>query len=181
MSQSGHPVPYFQSGSPLTDEYLASNTFLNGTQYPYPGMKGAVCQFQIGGPGNWNLGVFQLVKAASGVTPALGDVLYWSDRTIFEVTNVVTGGQLAGISPALMTAAASAFWMVLEGDVPVHILDSPTNTTASGTFAVPSSTTGRADSITSAPTVAQYPLIGRALGAESPTHFAKVRVNIPRI
>ncbi len=116
MSQKMHPVPYFQSGSPLTDEYLASHTFLNGSIYPYPGMVGQTVEFQMGTPGAWNLGEFQLVKAASGVTPALGDLLYWSDRTIFEVTTAVTSEIVAGFAPVLMTAAASAFWMVLIGD-----------------------------------------------------------------
>lgn len=178
MSQARHPAPYFQSGSPLTDEYLASYTFLNGTHFPYPGMKGQIAEFQAGSPGNWNLLTVQLVVAASAITPALGDLLYWSDKTIFEVTTTVTGQQIAGFAPVLMTAAASGFWMILAGDATVHVLDSPTNAAAAGTFCIASSTAGRTNAVTAAATIAQAPVLGRHLAAEFASHYARCRVNV---
>lgn len=178
MSQAGHPAPYFQSGSPLTDEYLASYTFLNGTKLPYPGMLGQISEFQAGTPGAWNLLTVQLVKAATSITPALGDLLYWSDKTIWEVTTTVTGQQIAGFAPVLMAGAASYFWAILKGDCTVHVLDSPTNAAAAGTFCIASSTSGRTNAVTAAATIAQAPVLGRHLAAEFASHYARARVNV---
>lgn len=179
MSLSAHPIPYFQSGSPVTDEYLAANTFLNGSHLPYPGMLGQIVEFDQGTPGARNICRFQLVKAASGITPAEGAVLYWSDKTIYEVTTTVTGQQLAGISPALMTAAASNFWMIKKGDDKVLLIASPTAAAASGTQVWPSSTAGKADvPAAAAATQAGGPMIGVALGAAS-SSLVNTRINIP--
>lgn len=177
MSLNVHPAPYFVTGSPITDEYLASYTFPNGTSLPYPGMLGQVVQFDQGTTTK-NICVFQLVKAASAITPAEGAVLYWSDKTIFEVTTTVTGQQLAGIAPKLMAAAASYFWMIKKGDDKVLLKGSPTATAAAGTQVIPSSTAGSADTITAAATTGNFPVIGVALGAAT-SNLVNTRINIP--
>lgn len=185
MPLNTQPVGYFQSGNPETDEYLASYTFSNLNQLPYPGMLGQVCQYDQGSPGARNICAYQLVLAAAGVTPAKGDVLYWSDKSAYTVTNVATnGGELAGVTPAGsggtgMTAAASGFWMIKKGDRPVHFLASPTSAPdATGKPVVGSSTTGRADCLALDEAQGAFPLIGTSLGATS-SDLASTRVNIP--
>lgn len=182
MSLYRHPGAYFQSGSPMTDEYLASYTFLNGTQFPYPGMKGQITEFDIGTGGARNIITVQLVKAASGVTPAKGALLYFtaSGKGIYEVTTTYAAGSLAGVCPVLMTAAASAFWMIKKGDVPVLLVDAPTVAAAAGTAIVTSSTAGKGDSLANSPTQGAYQLVGVCMSTQDgTTKLATVRVNVP--
>lgn len=178
MSLARSPIAYFSTGSPVTDEYPTTYTYGNGTNLPYPGMLGMIVEFDQGTPGARNICQFQLVKAASAITPAEGDVLYWSAKTTFTVTTAVTANSLAGIAPALMAAAASYFWMVIKGDDNVHLVNSPTNTPAAGTFVIPTATAGRADTITAAATYAGFPQIGIALGAAA-SSLVNTRINIP--
>jgi len=177
------PVPYFQSGTPAGDEYLAANTFLNGTIYPYPGMLGMIAQFDIGTSGGHNIVTYQLVKAVTSITPILGGVLYWSDKTVYSVTDVATAtGQLAGISPRLNAAAASAFWMILEGDVSVRLIDSPTSTpdTTGKPVVGVTATAAKADVLTLA-TAPQPFYIGRCLSTQDgTTKLATCRVSLLR-
>lgn len=174
------PIPYFVSGNPETEEYLASYTFLNGSQLPYPGMLGMRADFDQGSVGARNICSYQLVKAAAGITPGLSHVLYWANKGAYTVTNVATnGGILAGVCPVLMTAAASGFWMIKKGDRNVLFLASPTATPdATGKPVVGSSTTGRADCLAVAETQGAFPLIGVTLGAPA-SNIASVRINIP--
>lgn len=178
MGLHEQPVGYFQSGSPVTDEYLASYTFLNGTQLPYPGMKGMICEFDQGTSDARNICQFQLVIAGAGITPAEGAVLYWLDKAAYTVTTVVAAGNLAGIAPALMTAAASAFWMIKKGDDKVLFIAAPTVVVAAGLPVVASATAGKADALANVPAQAAFPLIGVALGATA-ADLATVRINIP--
>lgn len=180
MSLFHTDAPWFTSGSPMTEEYLASNTYFNGSQLPYPGMLGRITEFDVGTIGVPNLCRFQLVKAASGVTPAAGAVLYWASKAAFTVTTVATSGNLAGICPVLMTAAASGFWMIKHGDRNVLFVDSPTVTVAAGLPVVASDTDAKADALGNTEGQGTFPLIGVALGAQDgTTKLANVRINIP--
>lgn len=165
-------VPFFLSGTPAGDEL---------TTLLYPGMLGMTTEVNIGTAAAPNIAVVQLVLAAAGITPLLGGVCIWSDKTVWTITDVVTNrGLQAGISSRLNAAAAKYFWMYKQGDVSVRFIDSPTSAPATtGNPAVVSTTTAKADALA----LTTAPLSGWlgncTSAADGTTHLGTVRLNIP--
>ncbi len=163
--------PYFATGDPETEEMT--------TLYA-PGMLGCCAQFARGGIGGpQNVCTYQLVKMAA-VVGAIGNVLTWSDKSAWTVTNATAAnGNLAGILEKI-TAASSYVWIVKKGDRPVLFVAAPTAApSALGLPVVQSDgTAGKADCLAKAETQAAFPLIGTSLGA-TVADLASVRINIP--
>src|SRR5213078_181096 len=118
MSPAGRLIqsPYFATGNPETEEYTALPA--TGSTLPPRGHLGQVADFDQGGiAGPVNLCRYQLVKCASGITPVVGNVMYWSDKTISEVTTTRTNrGTPAGICRIAAAAAAEYIWILKKGD-----------------------------------------------------------------
>lgn len=166
--------PFFQTGNPETED--------NTTLYA-PGMLGCTTEFDQGGrAGPVNLCVYQLVKCASGVTPAVGSLLYWSDRSAVEVTTTATAtGALAGVSRIVPGGAARYIWILKKGSREVLLIDSPTSTpdTAGKPVVGVTATAGKGDVLALA-TAPQPVLVGRCIGAQDGTSKrALCLVNIP--
>lgn len=163
--------PYFATGDPETEEMT--------TLYA-PGMLGCAAQFDRGGAaGPPNICVYQLVKMAA-VVGAIGNVLTWSDKGAWTVTNAATNGNLAGVLEKV-TAASSYVWIVKKGDRPVLFVDAPTAATSTaGLPAVADSgTAGKANCLARANAAGPFPYIGTTLGAQDGTSkLASVRINV---
>jgi hypothetical protein len=115
---------------------------------------------------------YQIVRTDStmAATPAEGDVMWWSDRPNYVVTNSPTGrqGQVAGVfqNNHLSYPVPPGYYTCIQigGPGKVRFVVPPTSAPdATGKFVVPSSTAGRAD-ILAAGTAATYPQIGRTAG-----------------
>lgn len=164
--------PYFATGDPETEEMT--------TLYA-PGMLGCCAQFDRGGiSGPQNVCTYQLVQMAA-VVGAIGNVLTWSNKGTFTVTNAAsnTNGNLAGILEKV-TAASAYVWIVKKGDRPVLFVAAPTVAPSALGLPVVASdaTAGKADCLAKAEAQPAFPLIGTSLGATA-ADLASVRINIP--
>jgi hypothetical protein len=175
MPQAGWiQSPYFASGNPETEEFT--------TLYA-PGMLGLRAEFDQGTPGVApNRCVYQLVKCASGITPVVGNVMYWSTKNIAAVTTTATNtGNLAGIARIAAAAAAEYIWICKKGDREVLFIDAPTSApdgTGKPVVGV-TATAGKADSLALATAPAPWPIIGATLAAQDgTTKRASTRINI---
>ncbi len=107
--------------------------------------------------------------------------MYWSDKTINEVTTAKTNrGAVAGICRIAAAAAAEYIWILKKGDRGVLFQAAPTSAPdTTGKPVVASSTTdGTANCLATSETQAAFPLIGVAISAAAAS-IATVRVNIP--
>lgn len=171
MAQNQNPVPYFLTGNPETEESLALYA---------AGLLGTYAEYNQGTAVAPNICRYQLVKCDAGITPAVGNVLYWVSRAAFTVTTVRTNrGNVAGIARIAGTIVASYIWMLKRGDRTVRYQGAPTVAPdATGLTVVPSAgTDGVADAVAIA-TAAPGPIIGTTLGAAA-ANLALTRVNIP--
>lgn len=157
----------FLTGDPETEELTT----------PYAG--GELGNFAEFDRGSGNICRYRLVKAAAGITPVAGQVLYWNNKAIYEVTTAnAKRAQLAGICVQAKVGAAKYFWALVRGDRNVLFIGGVTSAPdASGKPVVGSGTDGQADclALATAPTI---PLIGATLGTVS-SNLALVRVNVP--
>jgi hypothetical protein len=164
--QGAVPVPYFGTGDPESEVY---------TTLPYPGMLGSICEFTRASN---NICRYQLVKVAAGITTAVGNVMYWSDKSAFTVTTSRTNrGLVAGIARIVATAG-QYIWIVKKGDRQVVHEGAPTvAAAATGLPVIPGATTdGAADTV--ALTTAPAPVcIGHCLSTVS-GGLINVRINI---
>lgn len=167
--------PYFASGDPETEEYTALPA--TGSTLPPLGSLGCVADFTRSG---WNTCRYQLVKCGAGITPVVGSVLYWLDKSAFTVTTVRSATGLAGIGRIAAAAAAEYIWILKKGRRTVLFQVAPTS--APDTTAKPvvagSTTDGTADCLANSETQAAFPLIGTSAGVAA-ANLALVDVNIP--
>jgi hypothetical protein len=171
MAMNQNPIPYFQTGNPETEESLTLFA---------PGLLGSYAEYNQGTPTAPNVCRYQLVKCDAGITPAIGNVMYWVSRAAFTVTTVRTNrGNVAGIARIAGTIAASYIWILKRGDRTVKFQGAPTVAPdATGLTVVPSSgTDGVADSVAIA-TAPPGPVIGTTLAAAAAS-LALCRVNVP--
>lgn len=172
--------PYFASGNPETEEYTALPA-LNST-LPPRGSLGCVADFDQGGiAGPVNLCRYQLVKCAAGITPVVGSAMFWSDKSISEVTTDRTKrGQFAGVCRIAAAAAAEYIWILKKGDRTGLFVAAPASAPdANGKPVVPSDATdGKFDCLANSETQAAFPVVGTTLGVTA-SDLALVRWNVP--
>ena len=152
------------------------------TTLQQPGHLGKKFEYNVGTEDKPLWVTLRLVKLAA-VTAAIGEVLYWSDRDDYVVTNVADGGVIAGIVPAGTGAVAPSsggyFFMVVKGRLPVKYLDSVTIAPdTAGKLAVGSATNGRADCVTDGSAVVNL-ILGRTAGTQDTgTKLATTDINV---
>lgn len=171
MPMNEATIPYFLTGNPETEE--------SSTLYA-PGALGSFAWFDQGTSAAPNRCRYRLVKCTTGITPAVGNVMYWVSKAAFTVTTARTNrGNVAGIARIAGTIAAAYIWILVRGDRTVLFQGAPTVAPdATGLTVVPSSgTDGVADSVAIA-TAPPGPVIGVTLGAAA-SSLALCRVNIP--
>lgn len=163
---------YLQSGDPESE---------NVATLLYPGMLGGRTTIkQPGGPGAaaaeaFRFKTYQLVQTDSSmsVSPFIGAVAWWSDKTKYLVTTSPTAlgrGRIAGVFQNAITAGNYGC-IQTQGPAIVKFVDAPTAApSAAGLFVIPSATAGKADCI-AAGTATTYPALGFSaqaiLGADS--------------
>lgn len=152
--------PFYQGGDPMA---------MNESELQYPGALG-VAAWVLCNDNYWRM--MMVVQVAASLTIAAGETAYWSDPDTQTVTNVpgtLGRGRIVGIF-AVAATAGNYTAIVLKGrKTPVKYLDSPTAApSAAGLIAIPSATTGRADSL-AAGTAATYPPIGVTVGTQDGT------------
>lgn len=172
--------PYYASGNPETEEYTAIPA--TGSTLPPQGSIGCVADFDQGGAaGPVNLCRYQLVKCAAGITPALGSVMYWSNKPILEVTTVRTNrGAVAGICRIAAATSAEYIWILKKGRRTVLFQAAPTSapdTTGKPVVGSPG-TDGVADCLGNVETQGAFSLIGVTVGVAA-VNLALCDVNIP--
>lgn len=143
-----------------------------------PGMLGQMTEFNVGTDLAPLWVTYRLVKLAASITLAVGEVVYWSDRDDYVVTNVDdnAGNLVAGFIPAggaPATAPSQTFtagqycYVVVKGRRCVKGLDSLTVAADTlGKAVVPSTTTGRVDVVTASTMNA---VLGRTASAQDGT------------
>jgi hypothetical protein len=160
---------YIPNGDPRTLGSMMTSLYA-------PGDLGKRTQFNFGTAAAPIWVTMQLVKYKTGITFAVGEVLWWDDIDDKIVTNVSNGGVVAGVAPYI-AVAASYGWCYKAGNVAVKYVDAPTVApSTAGLLAVASATNGRADCIT---TITALVPIGRTLGAQDATSkLASTMLNI---
>lgn len=166
------PIPYFATGNPETEESL---TLYAG------GQLGQFCEYDQGTSAAPNRCRYRLVKCAAGITPAVGNVMYWSTKSAFTVTTDRTNrGNVAGIARIAGSIAAAYIWILVRGDRTVLFQGAPTVAPdATGLTVIPSpGTDGAANALALATAPTAGVVIGTTLGAAA-SNLALCRVNIP--
>ena len=117
---------------------------------------------------------YQIVRTDStmAATPAEGDVMWWSDKINYVVTNVAavaSRGRVAGIFQnehlTYPVTPGNYCCVQIGGPGKVRFIAGfAAAPDASGLFVIPSATSGRADTMV-AGTAATYPVIGKTAGA----------------
>jgi hypothetical protein len=148
---------------------------VNEATWPYPGMLGTRHQVkQPGPPGtpgaeDYRDKAYQLVQVDSTATtaPYRGAVAWWSDKSKYLVTTVVTTlgrGRVAGVFQNAI-GLGNYGYIQIKGPATVKFTDSVTATpTAAGLFVIPSATDGKADCL-AAGSAATYPPLGVSAGS----------------
>src|SRR3954451_3222191 len=121
MGLSDAQGAYLATGDPETEE---------NTTLLYPGELGRVIDFDRGTAGAPNRCRYQQVRCAAGITPVKGQVLYWNDKSKFEVTTAAANrAQVAGIFGTQRDASAAQkyIWIGKKGRLGVLFQGAPTS------------------------------------------------------
>lgn len=165
------PGAFFSTGDPTTS--------IESTPYA-PGMLGSSVTVKSDratpGATAGRVRTWQYVQGDSGMAtaPFLGAVMWWFDKTKYQVTTdptVLGRGNVAGIAqtPAgTAFPAGSFFWIQRQGPGTVKLINGETATpTATNALQIiPSATAGKADAM-AAGTAATYPVLGVSAAAKS--------------
>jgi len=127
---------------------------------------------------------YQYVRGDSSmsVTPFKGAVMWWADKTAYQVTTDPTKlgrGRVAGICQSA-PGAGNFFYVQTQGPGIVKFIDGVTAAPSDdGLIVVPSATAGKADAL-AAGSAATYPAIGVTAGAlQGGTSEAVVDLDVP--
>jgi hypothetical protein len=160
------------------------------SNYPYPGMIGAVFTInrpQRSVPTDPATGLekqYRLVRTDSTMTvsPYAGATAWWAERDQFRVTTSPTTlgrGRVAGVFTYAATVGNLTCIQRRGPRDDVKFIDGPAaDPTAAGLIVIPSATAAKADCL-AAGTAATYPIMGKSIGAlNQVTMEAAVDLNV---